>query len=140
MAKYGVQARYLPPGDSNVPANYDYKANVAILGDFHFDSQKPLAYQNRFPIPLNAGNFDGLLDKLKPVISIELDGKSETLEFTSMKDFSNEALTEKIESLKKLALIKKYLVNAKAQIALKKNSEPEVVKKLVEEIKSPTRG
>lgn len=132
--KYGVQARYLPPGNSNLPANYDYEANVGILGDFHFDAQQP-AYHERYPIRLQAGNFDALLETLKPTISIDLDGKSETLTFTAMKDFSNEALTEKIESLKKFARIKDYLVNAKSQITLKKNADPDIVKELVKKIK-----
>ena len=134
--KYGVKARYLPSSKEDVPQNYAYEGRIGILGDFHFDSKKPGEYQKRSPVMINAGNFDGLLEALAPVISIDLTSETVKLEFTSMNDFSNEALTEKIEKLKELALIKEYLVNAKSQIGLQKVTDSTAVKKLVEVIKA----
>ena len=82
----------------------------AVLGNFSGDKEDPKDVEDREFIQVDQDNFDEVLGRIKPELSLKVDNVIEgddsqfevNLEFDSMKDFEPDALVQRIEPLKKL--------------------------------------
>lgn len=82
----------------------------AVLGNFSGDKEDPKEVEDREFIQVDQDNFDEVLGRIKPELSLKVDNVIENddsqfevnLEFESMKDFEPDALVQRIEPLKKL--------------------------------------
>lgn len=82
----------------------------AVLGNFSGDKEDPKEVEDRDFIQVDQDNFDEVLGRIKPELSLKVDNVIEgddsqfevNLEFESMKDFEPDALVQRIEPLKKL--------------------------------------
>ncbi|MBE0369644.1 type VI secretion system contractile sheath small subunit [Pseudoalteromonas sp. MMG013] len=82
----------------------------AVLGNFSGDKEDPKEVEDREFVQVDQDNFDEVLGRIKPSVSLKVDNVIESddsqfevnLEFESMKDFEPDALVQRIEPLKKL--------------------------------------
>lgn len=82
----------------------------AVLGNFSGDKEDPKEVEDREFIQVDQDNFDEVLGRIKPELTLKVDNVIEAddsqfevnLEFESMKDFEPDALVQRIEPLKKL--------------------------------------
>ena len=82
----------------------------AVLGNFSGDKEDPKEVEDREFIQVDQDNFDEVLGRIQPSLSLKVDNVIENddsqfevnLDFESMKDFEPDALVQRIEPLKKL--------------------------------------
>ncbi|GEK08119.1 type VI secretion system contractile sheath small subunit [Pseudoalteromonas sp. McH1-7] len=82
----------------------------AVLGNFSGDREDPKEVEDREFIQVDQDNFDDVLGRIQPSLSLKVDNVIEAddsqfevnLDFESMKDFEPDALVQRIEPLKKL--------------------------------------
>ncbi|MCG9770718.1 type VI secretion system contractile sheath small subunit [Pseudoalteromonas piscicida] len=82
----------------------------AVLGNFSGDREDPKEVEDREFIQVDQDNFDDVLGRIQPSLSLKVDNVIEAddsqfevnLDFDSMKDFEPDALVQRIEPLKKL--------------------------------------
>ncbi len=83
---------------------------AAVMGNFSGDKEDPQDVDERDFIQLDKDNFNDVLSKVGPELTLKVDNVLENddsqfgvdLDFNSMKDFEPDTLVQKIEPLKKL--------------------------------------